>query len=234
MISGQGIKVVNFDSLFHHLIRLAHSTKSMRAVVGDILAGEPDWRLPKLNALVRTPVFTKDGSLATERGYHVESGIYLLDDGLGPFAPVNPNPTSEEVDKARQTLREPFSDFPFVDGASWANAVALILLPLAREMIDGPCPLHIIDAPKARTGKTLFAQALGLIHSLDGMKIHPPVSKEEELNKSLTAILKDRPQYVLFDNIQHRFNSESLASVITAYPSWSSRQLGPRWRPSSR
>jgi len=54
-------------------------------------------------------------------------------------------------------------DFPFADQASRANALALLLLPFVRPLIDGPTPLHLIEAAKPGTGKGLLADVVHAI-----------------------------------------------------------------------
>src|SRR5207247_1615403 len=114
----------------------------------------PAWPdIPVLNALIEAPTFTREGDLITEPGYHPKSRLWLhCPPDLSK--PVSPDPTDEEIDAARTLLLdELLGDFPFRDDASRAHALAAMLLPFVRDLIDGPTPLHAIDAPTPGTGK---------------------------------------------------------------------------------
>ena len=66
-------------------------------------------------------------------------------------------PSMNEINKAKDLLLdELLADFPFASQADRANAVAWLLLPLIRPSIDGPTPLHLIEAPIQGTGKGTF------------------------------------------------------------------------------
>jgi 3-hydroxyisobutyrate dehydrogenase-like beta-hydroxyacid dehydrogenase len=61
------------------------------------------------------------------------------------MAPVPFQGTAKEA--AEWILDEILCDFPFQDSPSKTNALAMFLLPYFRASIDGPTPLHFIDAP---------------------------------------------------------------------------------------
>jgi len=52
-------------------------------------------------------------------------------------------PTAEDITAARALLIDDLLvDFPFVDDSDRAHAIAAIILPFIRRMIDGPTPMH--------------------------------------------------------------------------------------------
>jgi len=55
-------------------------------------------------------------------------------------------------------FNELLGDFPFVDEASRAHTLALMLEPFVRPLIKGPTPLYLIDAPTrgGPGGNTVF------------------------------------------------------------------------------
>src|SRR5262249_10461123 len=65
--------------------------------------------------------------------------------------------------RAATFLWQFFDDFPFVDQASRANLLALVLTSIIRPAIAGCVPLALIDAPQAGTGKGLLAKVVALI-----------------------------------------------------------------------
>lgn len=195
-------------------------------VVRDLLA-LPDWPdLPRLEGVVECPVFDAAGTLVAAPGFHPASSLwYAPAEGL--VVPAVPGePTDAEVAAARELiLTEWLGDFPFADRASRATAVAILLLPLVRPMIDGPTPLHLIDAPTEGTGKTLLASVLGA--ATLGRAPHPVAEGQcdEEWRKRITAMLVEGTGFVLIDNLARAVDSAALASVLTT-ADWSDRILG--------
>ena len=55
-------------------------------------------------------------------------------------------------DAVRLLRDELLGEFPFVDEADVANALAMVLTPFLRLVIDGPTPLFLVDAPRPGTG----------------------------------------------------------------------------------
>jgi hypothetical protein len=186
-------------------------------VVKD-LASLPAWKgLPVLTAVVECPVFDRNGNLVDQPGYHPASRLWLnLDPALVvPEVPRNPAPA--QVKEARELLvTELLGDFPFDDQASRAHAVAMTLQPFARQMIPGPTPIYLLDAPTEGTGKTLLADASCTVSTGRGADIKPPPTDEAEWRKMLTATLIEGPTYIVLDNIHQTLNSGTLAAVLTS------------------
>ncbi|MDP9363919.1 MAG: bifunctional DNA primase/polymerase, partial [Chloroflexota bacterium] len=98
-------------------------------VVKNMLA-EEDIPLPIISRVVTVPVFAPNGALQTEPGYHPEAKVYYTPPA-GLVVPAVPaRPTDGDVGRARSLLLdELLADFPFVDEADRAHAVALGVLP---------------------------------------------------------------------------------------------------------
>ena len=183
-------------------------------------------RLPQLERILRSPVFDKEGQLCVRNGYHKGLGAWIQLDFELPA--TNPKPTQKQANRALEIIEEEFlGDFPFVDKASKAHAIALGLLPFVRPMIEGPTPLHLVTAPVPRTGKTklIVSLALGITGALPAMC--PPSSEAEEWRKQITSTLLRHPQLVLIDNLptDKRTDNPYLASVLTL-DRWEARTLG--------
>ena len=181
---------------------------------------------PPIERILRSPVFDEEGGLCTTQGYHKGIKAWLELD-FEPLATVS-NPTKKQTERALEIIQEIFlGDFPFVDEASKAHAVALGLLPFVRPMIEGPTPLHLVTAPVPRTGKTklVISLALGTTGALPTMC--PPSNDEEEWRKKITSTLLRSPQLVLIDNLpmHKRTDNHYLASVLTL-GKWEDRVLG--------
>ncbi len=191
-------------------------------VVEDIL-GLPSWpKLPPLAGLVTAPVVSDTGQLITEPGYNPAAKLFYH--AAERFRLPDTEPTPQNVVAARTLLDDLLADFPFADAASRAHAWALLLLPFVRPLVDGPTPLHLIDAPQAGTGKTLLAQALSGVFLPGGANVKAPPSKDEEWTKVITSVLRSGASHLLLDNVR-LVNSKDLFSVLTS-KSWEDRLLG--------
>jgi hypothetical protein len=106
-------------------------------------------------------------------------------------------------------------------------AWAALLRPFVRPLIDGPTPLHLIEAPRSGTGKTLLAQAL-MVPALCRRELEPMTvdCEESEVRKRLTGSLRDSPTAVLMGNLGQgrRLESSSLAAALTT-GTWKDRLL---------
>jgi hypothetical protein len=191
--------------------------------VKDILA-TPNQSFPVLEAVVRVPVFGRDGSLQLTAGYHAASRNYYLPAGFTVPA-IPEEPSTEEVARARSLLLEELlGDFPFLTDSDRAHAIALSLSLYVRNMIEGPSPLHLFDKPTPGTGATL------LCNVLTGPAIGRPLpamsegGDDDEYRKRITAMLRNSPSVVLIDNVRKPLDSGALASAITSVV-WEDRLL---------
>ncbi|MCL4299474.1 MAG: bifunctional DNA primase/polymerase [Anaerolineae bacterium] len=128
-------------------------------IINDIL-NLSEWEsIPPLEGIAAAPVVTKAGTLDLQPGYQSKSRLCYLpqkDLVIGDITPTDRN-----IEAAKNLLLDDIlGDFPFVDEAAKANALALMLLPFVRPYIDGPTPNHIIEAPTEGTGKTLLAMTV--------------------------------------------------------------------------
>lgn len=193
-------------------------TRPPSDVVADILAHiNPPF--PVLNGISLVPLFVPDGRLLTTEGYDPEYGLFLGLRELGDVRGTMP------VARARPLiLEELLGDFPFVDDASKAHIVALLLLPFVRQMIQGPTPLHLIHAPTRGTGKGLLADVAALVTLGVPAPVMSLTGQEEETEKRITAMLLSGTSLILLDNVT-TIRSASLAAVLTA-SEWQGRRLG--------
>lgn len=220
------------DILRHHLAQWAHWNRGEMAlakppldVVKDVLATK-DMALPRLTRVVHVPVFGPGGSLQTEPGFDPESGV--LYSPLNDFTalPVPDAPTKADVQAANALIcGELLHDFPFATTADRDNAVALLLLPFVREMIDGPTPLHLIEASMPGSGKGMLAG--GLLYPSIGrdMGLTTQPRDDDEWRKKITSMLMEGKPCVLIDNVSRMLDSGVLAAAITG-DTWSERILG--------
>jgi hypothetical protein len=124
--------------------------------VRDITA-LPEWSekvFPRLKAVFTCPVFSADGRLVDQPGYDAKSQIWYEPDTKMTIDPIPQNPSDEDITSAKRWLLEEYLvNFPFQKPHDRANAVGFVLTPFVREMVTGPTPLGLIQAPVAGTGK---------------------------------------------------------------------------------
>jgi hypothetical protein len=171
-------------------------------------------------------VWPGDGSLIDHPGYHPGARLWYWPAAGLVIPSVSARPTPEEVKQARDLLLvEAFGDFPFVGDASKAHALAATLLPFVRQMIDGPTPLHLFDAPVEGTGKTLLITSITRINTGRDAEATAECSCDEEWRKRITALLAEGPTFILLDNLNRTLDSGALAGALTTNV-WKDRILG--------
>ena len=188
-------------------------------MVADILS-LPEYKLPPLRAIAGAPVLLPSGAFLSTDGYDPDSGIYLYMNGLSAGVrhdmPLN--------DARNLLLDELFVDFPFTDDASKAHTLAHLLLPFLRPHIEGATPLLLLDAPARGTGKGLVADIMAIIALGHPAWVMSPPDSEDEMKKTITALLTEGSPMILLDNVQ-KLSSDTLSAAITA-TLWRGRLLG--------
>lgn len=190
-------------------------------VVEDMLALPRD--LPTLRGIIGTPAFAADGTLDLTPGYQPSTGLYYEPSG-DPIPQVPASPDATDVRRAKVILQDLLCDFPFPDDASIAHATSIPITGVVREMISGPTPAFVFDAPTPGSGKTLLAGCLGLIVSGTPPAVMTAAKNEEEWRKRITSILRGGSSIALFDNIKYRLSSEAIAGLLTT-TLWADRLL---------
>ena len=234
---GPEIDEMDEDAVFGLLARTADwhratedaavETSPPRDAARDMLA-YPDLHLPMLEGVIATPVFGRQGELIMTDGYHRDDRLWLFPDPSLQLGTIPDEPTAEDITAARALLIDDLLvDFPFVDDSDRAHAIAAIILPFIRRMIDGPTPMHLIEAPTMGSGKGLLANLISIAATGAACEARTLPESEDEIRKMLTAeLMKGRP-IILLDNANDRkqMHSSSLASVLTSVR-WTDRKLG--------
>jgi hypothetical protein len=181
-------------------------------VVRDLLAA-PAPPLPVLRRIVGAPTFLTNGTLIAAPGF--QDGIYLASGNLA-VPPVPDCPTSGDLSRALTLLfDELLGDFPFTCPADRAHALALLLLPFVRDLIEGPTPLHLVDKPSPGSGASLLVGVL-LAPSLGtSIPMMTEARDEDEWRKRITAKPIGNPQAIIIDNVRRPLDSSALSAAIT-------------------
>ena len=139
--------------------------------------------------------------------------------------PIKEWPTKEDaVAAAQYLLTEVLGDFPYVDQASQANAIAALLTPLVRPVIDGCTPLFLFDKPAPGTGATLQTEIISEIVIGEAADLKKQSDSDEEMRKQITTWLLPGPQLIIIDNVDTSIRASSLSSALTCRL-WSDRIL---------
>lgn len=193
----------------------------------DAIAARPDWfGVRRLRGIMNSPALRSDGTLIRQAGWDEASGLFCeFSPDEWPAIPEAPG--RGDAVEALEQLAAVVADFPFASGADRSGWLALVLSVIGRQMIGGPCPAFAHDAPARGSGKTLLADAAGIIV---GNK--PPArtawpTDEAEARKRLSALLFQTapPGLVLFDNCSQRIGGDSIEAILTG-DVWADRLLG--------
>ncbi|HEX2863578.1 MAG TPA: hypothetical protein VHN99_03330, partial [Deinococcales bacterium] len=184
----------------------------------DLLSRPASLPFPRLRRVTAAPTFTRDGQLLAENGFDHPTGTLVKHD-LGEGAGVLQAP-----DEALGHLLDVLQDFPFETEAGLAHALAATLLPFIRDLIDGPTPLFLIDAPTRGSGKTLLATLIATIATGKPAGVTTLTTDNAETEKRITSLLMDDPPVILLDNV-HRLAGDALAAALTSR-TWKGRKLG--------
>jgi DNA primase len=188
----------------------------------------PDFAVPPLESVMRTPAFGSDGNLISTPGYHRGDAAWLFLDAALNVPPVPSRPTGEQIAQAKALLvDELLLDFPFVRESDRAHALAAILLPFVERMIGALAPIHLIEAPTQGSGKGLLASLIGIITTGAAPEGRTLPEAEDDVRKMITAELITGRPIILLDNLneKRKLDSSALASVVTQ-STWTDRILG--------
>jgi hypothetical protein len=185
-------------------------------VVKDILAIPPiEWEFPPLQGIIESPALREDGTLITSPGYDRASRLFYAPDPALVIPEIPEQPTADHIEVAIEMITDIVWDFPFVDGASRANAIAAMLTPVCRPAIKGPTPLALFDATTQGTGKTLLSEVVSLIVSGREGALFSAPREAEEWRKQLTSVLREGSSIVIVDNVNYRLDSADLCKALT-------------------
>jgi hypothetical protein len=188
-----------------------------------MVLGNPPVEVPRLLGITSIPYFTKTGRLVEKQGYDKEAGLYLK--FIVNIPPVPCNPTPLQIYQALKTIYNIIRDFPFETKADRANLLALMLMLPAREMIDGPTPIHLIEAATPGTGKSLVVQAImfPLLGINPTMRSEP--KDDAEWAKVIASAMLSGERLFVVDNINNSLMSGTLSNAVVSHK-FSTRALG--------
>jgi hypothetical protein len=186
-------------------------------------------KVPPIQAVINTPIFSKTRELVYKNGYSESAEVWLnLSSDLERMGEIPQKPTDAEVDLAKSViLDELLINFPLVSQADISHVFAAMILPFVRQLIDGPTPLHVIEAPTPGTGKSKLCNLISITCLGKLCESSSLPGSDEEIRKMLTAELVKSKPIVLLDNVSEkkRLDSAALAALLTSVD-WTDRVLG--------
>lgn len=172
--------------------------------------------VPAVSRIAEVPVYAPDGSLETEPGYHAANRAYYVPPKGFALPPLSEVPSAEELERARGLiLEEVLGDFPFASEADRAHAVALLILPFARDMIDGPTPGHMIEAPTPGSGKDLLAESLLIVSTGGHFGVLAETDDDDEWRKRIATALLQGHSVLYCGNLARPVVSGVIAHALT-------------------
>lgn len=191
------------------------------ALPADILERNTWPNLRHVRRIARFPLYVEGFELFKREGY---------DKTTETFGTRMYTPTPMSVEDGRALLCKRLTgEFPFLDEADRANAIAMALTPLVLPAIraanDDACvPVFLIDASTQGTGKTILAQSM-LTPQLNLMAVP---KDEAEFQKMLGSIAGDKREVLFLDNIPDgaTFGYPTLAALTTQAGRVEMRRLG--------
>jgi len=164
----------------------------------------------ELDLMVSYPIYGP-GFVRVEPGWR--DGLYY--DEPAELGGLEPETDCEVI---HNVLHDLVVDFPFKGEPDRQNFFGLLLTPVVAPALEGSRPMHLVNSPLERTGKTklvdeVFAGVL-IGRQCPAMQI---TEREEEREKRILAMLLQGETLMHLDNLPHYIDSVSLASLLTAH-----------------
>jgi len=200
-------------------------------LVKVLMAAETMWQFDVLEGIIEAPTMTLDGAIIDQPGYNREIGLFYDPRNVPQMKPIGTTPAAAIAGLAK--IHDALDEFPFADnvedgeveGQSRSVAVSAILTAPIRRVL-GICPIFLIDAPTASTGKTLLADVIAAIPTGRGAGATTWAGDTAEQRKVITSILLAGDLVVNFDNVTAPIGGAEICKVTTAAASFKDRLLG--------
>ena len=192
------------------------------AVIRQILDMIGEWPFPPLTGVIGCPTLRPDGSLLSAPGYDVRTGLALHQTLAMPA--LLEQPSFDDATAALATIAGLLTEFPFDDELSCSVALSAILTPVLRGAMP-TCPLHLITAPEAGTGKSYLADLASLIATGEQAAVIATAPSAEETEKRLIGAALAGHPIITLDNCRAALGGDFLCQ-LTERPLLQLRALG--------
>jgi hypothetical protein len=215
------LRSVSEPWLLEQMGRVLHWRKPAKAglvradpkpVYARTLLSRAEWKFPVLRGVITTPTLTNDGRIIQTPGYDADSRLLLNPSATFPLVPDEPS--QDDAYFALQRLAQPLRGFPFDNDTARSVALAAMLTALVRMSLRHS-PLHVFDAPTAGTGKSLLAEAVGLLATGVKPAAMSQGKSPEEDEKRLSTVLMAGDPVIHIDNCELALSGDFLCSMLT-------------------
>lgn len=194
-----------------------------KEVVEQIAAMAGEWPFPPLAGIIGTQTMRPDGSLLTEPGYDLATGLYLA--APPPLPPVPDAPTLEDAQDALATLASLLAEFPFADAASESAGMSMLLTAVLRGALPPAVPMHVVQAPESGSGKSYLADIASVLATGERCAVVTVAPEQKETESRLIGAALAGYPIIAIDNCNGVLTGDFLAQV-TERPLLQIRPLG--------
>jgi len=191
-----------------------HKCNAPEQAATTYIARRGHWQLPLLWSAISTPTLRPDGTVLQEAGYDKEMQAWYDPCGIS-FPSIPASPSYDDAKAALKKLDDAFDSFPFESKVDRAVALSLALTALVRRSLPA-APLGAITAPVMESGKTLLADCFSILATGVSAPAMAYAETDEEVTKTMLAILADGDQVVLIDNVERPLEGATLCAVLTS------------------
>jgi len=207
-----------------HKVRCRADGETVKAILA---AGSyPD--VPRLEAIVYSPVLRADGTILQRPGYDEATGLVYLPEM--DFGTIKEHPEPIHCSNALACLLEIIADFPFVLGkedqcrAVWLSAV---LTRFCRFAYSGLAPMFCVSAAEAGSGKGKLVDTICVIGDGKPVECVTFTGDVSEDDRVILSKLVDGAHAVSLDNIPSGLELASSAyEMMLTAQSFSGREIG--------
>jgi putative DNA primase/helicase len=202
--------------------RKAVTTDPPRPVVQQILDMSGEWLFPPLTGIIQCPTMRRDGTILDTPGYDDATGLLLVNSL--PMRPIEAVPTMADAMAALALIKGLLIEFPFVDEASRAVALSMMLTSVLRGAME-VSPMHLVTAPRPGSGKSYMADVAAMVSTGDRCAVKSASPSAEETEKRLIGSALEGHPIIALDNCREILQGDFLCQV-TERPLLSLRALG--------
>jgi putative DNA primase/helicase len=194
-----------------------------KEVVEQVAAMSGEWPFPPIAGVIGTPTMRPDGTILDRVGYDIATGLVLVGPPRMPRIPDRP--ARQDADRALEVLQSLLAEFPFVDDASRAVALSMILTVVLRGALLPAVPMHAATAPQPGTGKSYLADIASVIGTGERCAVIAMSPDVNETEKRLIAAALSGQQIIAIDNVSEIMAGDFL-NQVTERPLLKIRPLG--------
>ena len=160
------------------------------------------------------PVFLGDGRILETPGYDPKSGLVYEPNDTFPPVPASVSPL--EATAAANDILELVEQFPYAKNHHKAVFLAATLTPFVRHAFAAPVPAFLFDGNVRGSGKSLQTDIISIMATGREMTRTSCPQEENELRKTIVALLMEGDSLCLFDNLSAPFGGPVLDELLTS------------------